>query len=142
MASVVIRNTAYTINPFSDIHLSTVNKLLNDIGNIAFQSDTGFVLKEVILPELPPDIIKRTAAGEYIIFLSASELNNVLTEVMKFYYQSELKKSSNASDPNYQNQIKANLKSLESEQPIVMSSESELEQLKAEIALLKGKEAK
>lgn len=145
--TLFIRGTSYKINPFSDIHLSTVNKLLNDIGNIAFQSDTGFVLKEVILPALPPDIIRRTQAGDYIIFLSATELNEVLTEVMRFYYDSELVKAKENNDLDYEKQLEANLSSLDTESALKKveqinnepaNDKAEMEQLRKELAQLKA----
>lgn len=117
--SVVIRGSSYKINPFSDIHLSTINKLLNDIGNIAFQSDSGFVLKEIILPGLPAELIKRTQAGDYIIFLSSTELNAVLTDVMRFYYQTELEKATAANDQEYLKKLKASIAEMEEGQTVL-----------------------
>ena len=150
VATVKIRGEEHAINPFSDIHLSTVNKLLNDIGNIAYQTDTGFVLKEIILPTLPPEVIRRTQAGDYIIFLSASELNDVLTEVIKYYYQNELRNATSKGDRVLASKISASLASLDESSPLEIveedasgvsekdSHDSELEQLRKELAQYKN----
>lgn len=89
-ASVKIRGKEYKINPFSDYHISTLAKLEKDNGNLQYQFDAAFVLKEIILPDLPYDIIRKTSDDKYIFMIHAREIASVISEIIKYYYESEV----------------------------------------------------
>ncbi len=111
--TIVIRGKSYQVQSFSDLHLSTINKLLADLGDLQCQSDAGYVLKEIILPDLPVDVIRPSATGKYIVLLNSSELNDVIIAVMKVYYNRELARAIETKDKEYEAQIKANLAELQ-----------------------------
>ena len=143
--TVAIRGHDYKIESFSDLHLSTINNLLNDLGNLQYQSDAGFVLKEIILPDLPIELIRQSANGKYILLLNATEINDVIIAIMKVYYNRELAKAQEAGDKNYEAQIKANMTELQINTVMTPTSDNrqqeldELAQLRAENAMLKAK---
>ncbi len=143
--TVTIRGNNYKIEPFSDLHLSTINNLLNDLGSLQYQSDAAFVLKEIILPDLPIDLIRQSANGKYIILLNATEVNDVIVAIMKVYYNRELTKAIESGNKEYEAQIKANMTELQISTVITPSSDNrqqdldELAKLRAENAMLKAK---
>ena len=139
--NVSIRGNSYEIKSFSDLHLSTINKLLNDIGNLSAQSDAGFVLKEIILPDLPIDIIRPAINDKYIILLNAREINNVITEIMKVYYNRELKAASDDGNKEYEAQIKANMTELQISTAMDSSINTRQKELD-ELATLRAENAK
>lgn len=140
--TVTIRDKAYEINPFSDLHLSTINKLLEDLGNLQCQSDAAFVLKEIILPDLPTDLIRSSATGKYIMLLNAVEINDVIMAVMKVFYSRELLKAQRSGDKEYEEQIKANMTELQLSAAITSSSDDSRQQELDELATLRAENAK
>ena len=143
--TVTIRGNDYKIESFSDLHLSTINNLLNDLGSLQYQSDAAFVLKEIILPDLPIDLIRQSANGKYIILLNAAEINDVIIAIMKVYYNRELTKAIESGNKEYEAQIKANMTELQISTVITPPSDNrqqdldELAKLRAENAMLKAK---
>ena len=143
--TVMVRGKTYAIQSFSDLHLSTINKLLTDLGSLQAQSDAGFVLKEIILPDLPIEVIRQSASGNYIVLLNAHEINDVIVAVMKTYYNRELIKAKESGNKEYEEQIKANMTELQISTAIAPNSVDnrqqeldELATLRAEIARLKA----
>ena len=124
------------------MHLSTINNLLSDLGNLQYQSDAGFVLKEIILPDLPVDLIRQSANGKYIILLNANEINDVIVAIMKVYYNRELVKATDSGDKEYEAQIKANMTELQLSTTIGSNVPSSTQQQLDEIAALRAENAK
>lgn len=140
--TVAIRGRDYKIESFSDLHLSTINNLLNDLGNLQYQSDAGFVLKEIILPDLPLDLIRQSANGKYIILLNANEINDVIIAIMKVYYSRELTKATESGDKEYETQLRANMTELQLSTAMSSNVSDNRQQELDELAALRAENAK
>lgn len=72
-----IRGKDYEIQEFSNLHIGVLQQFLISTASLDFgiqaQNDIGFVLKEVILPGLPDNLIKKIAEGKYVLLLDMFE---------------------------------------------------------------------
>ena len=115
-STVIVRGKSYKINPFSDCHIATLSNLLKDTSNLQYQFDAGFILKEIILPDLPYDVIRETNKGKYIFMIHAREIADLLMKVLRYYYESEIDRTTSEGDKELAEQFKTNLAELGKEE--------------------------
>lgn len=134
---VKIRGKEYKINPFSDYHISTLAKLEKDNGNLQYQFDAAFVLKEIIFPDLPYDVIRKTRDDKYIFMIHAREIADVISQVIKYYYESEIARNKAEGNTELVEQFEANLKEYNANiLPEAMSDrDKEIAELKAKLTV-------
>jgi hypothetical protein len=146
VGTVKIRGKEYKINPFSDCHISTLSNLLKDTSNLQYQFDAGFVLKEIILPDLPYEIIRESRNGKHVFMIHAREISSLVTDILRFYYTKEIERLTQEGDFDLAEQFKANLVELNIEQSEENSEDKDrkIAELEKNLAtnLESGKDAK
>lgn len=92
LETVRVRGIDYPVKNFSDLHLRVINEMFSqkpggvyEIGGFVSQCNAAEVVKEVILPDLPDDVISVTARNKYIWQLSAVELPFLLLQIIRVY---------------------------------------------------------
>lgn len=87
--SISIRGKEYQVQEFSDLHLLTLDSFLQDPGDLELQSNVGFVISEIIIPDIDNTLI-RQSKSRYILLINANELAIAIVELHKIFWQRSL----------------------------------------------------
>ncbi|ELS01163.1 hypothetical protein Xen7305DRAFT_00008650 [Xenococcus sp. PCC 7305] len=133
-----IRGKDYEIQEFSNLHIGVLQQFLISTASLDFgiqaQNDIGFVLKEVILPGLPDNLIKKIAEGKYVLLLDMEEVSQITAELSRYFAEMRLSQAKEREDSEAIAKYQKMLKDLADDD----MTDDEFEQLKKEIAELKS----
>lgn len=134
-----IRGQNYQIGDFSNLHLGIITKCLMNISTLNFdpkeQSQVGFVLKEIIFPDLPDNLVRSLNGDRYIVLLDIEEISEISTDLSRHYAEKKLAEAKEAKNKDAIAKYEEMLRELNLEQGDDIES---LEELKAQIEELKS----
>lgn len=81
----------YQVERFTDAHmLCLLEMFTSKMADIQAQSKAGSVIKEIMIPNIPDDVISVNRNGLYIIHLDIQTLNYLVLQLIKNYHLYEL----------------------------------------------------
>ena len=135
----LIRGKEYLIEDFSDLHLGTITTLLMNVSSMQFdietQSKVGFILKEIIFPNLPDSIVKIASNGQYIVLLNVEEISDIHTTLSKHYLQKRIAQAEAEGDKKTANKYREQLSNIEQKK---VDNVTDIKDLQDQIAQLKA----
>jgi hypothetical protein len=111
--TITIRNKKYQVAEFSDLHLLTLDSFLQDPGDLIKQSEVGFVISEIIIPDIDSTLI-RQSKSKYILLINASEIAIAIVELHKIFWQRALEVAIADGDKEAEDNAKAMLENFDS----------------------------
>lgn len=97
--AVKIRGTEYEAMPFTDYHLDRIGRCITvegrnyGLGSFDELSEAAQVLKNVILPDLPVEIVYKSKSGDYVWMLDQMEILQVLLNVVRLFHVRQLREA-------------------------------------------------
>lgn len=84
----------YEVQEFNDTHILPCLKLLAEgLNDIQAQSRAGMAIKEIIIPDIPNEIVDINSKGIYIIRLDSEDLNTLLMQILTCHYQFSIERA-------------------------------------------------
>ena len=102
--------------------------------DIELQSQVGFVLKEIIIQDLPDSIVRKFNNNQYVLLLDIEELSDLNIELSKIFLEKKLARSKEKNDVEKIKEYKERLNSLNNPQVSIDNNED----IKAQIAQLQS----
>jgi hypothetical protein len=138
--AIRIRGKEYKVYPFSDLHLASLTTLLMNISSMNFdltaQAQAGSVLKEIILQDLPPEIVLKSGEDKYYLLLDIEEVVLVNEQLAEIYLQRKIKEAEANNDIDKQKEYQSRLKAIKNKE--LLGGDQNTESLLAEIQKLQS----
>lgn len=138
--AVTIRGNSYEVQPFSDLQLAPILKILSSIASLDLdleqQFQVGFLLREVFFEDLPSDIVKVTRSGNCILLLDIDELSQLTQDLSKIHAERGVQSSRDRGDNERAKKFEQKQKMLDTEKMSDTDKQAildKIEQLKLQI---------
>lgn len=95
--SVTVKGIEYPVMPFTDAHLLAIGGSFQrqgnyfDLGSFKQQSEAAEVIKEVVVPDLPANVISISKNGKYIWMLERLEIAMFVLQIVRLYFVRQLR---------------------------------------------------
>lgn len=114
---VVILDKSYPVMPFTATQLLSVAKMLVEneqgnweIGPFRAQCEAAEIVKEVICPDLPAEIISVSKTGKYIWGIEYKDLTILLKDLMRIWNLRQIKVAKDKGDKDLIKELEQQLK--------------------------------